>query len=318
MKKETSWKYSLPVRELSKFTEKQTSEIVEQANNIDGMGRITSVTKLNSQNVRKLLTKLGLKYNFKAVAFSNLKGGVGKTVSAINLASRAVQYGFKTCILDMDSQGSATTAFNCEPDGKELIFYDVWKNPEELTIEALKKIEENFFILPSSLDNGLLDSALVNPTAQKNAVRSVCKVLKDNKFDLVVIDCPPSLGAAVISSISAADVIVIPLTNDSYSAKGLRLTLSEIESISEVFGLNKPDIHILFTRFDLREKLTLVAWENLKNQYPDYLLDIVIPTSTKFARMLENNETIFASSDAKIVRDRYDSLTRTLLDIKLK
>ncbi|RLC13473.1 MAG: hypothetical protein DRI57_16125, partial [Deltaproteobacteria bacterium] len=105
-----------------------------------------------SQLARMYLSlKEGVDYSFRVLAHINLKGGVGKTTSTISFATRAVQYGFKTCILDMDSQGSASLAFDMVPEDDDPIFCDVWQNPGEMLMGSLKMIQKNLYILPSSL-----------------------------------------------------------------------------------------------------------------------------------------------------------------------
>ncbi|QTA88255.1 ParA family protein [Desulfonema magnum] len=263
-----------------------------------------------------LALKEGVDYGFKVLAHINLKGGVGKTTSTISAATRAVQYGFRTCILDMDSQGSASLAFDMVPEDDDPIFFDVWQNPGEMVMGSLKKIQENLYILPSSLDNGLLDVNLINPVSQKNAVHGVCEELKANGFDLILIDCPPSLGTAVISTICAADIIVIPVCSDKFSFKGLKLTLNEIFSIHEAFNLEKPEIKILYTKFDRRLKISTNAWNRLSSDYKEYLIPCPIRTSAEFSKSLEKKQTVFASSKKSKAKADYDSYVRYALKLK--
>lgn len=272
-----------------------------------------------SQLARMYLSlKEGVDYSFRVLAHINLKGGVGKTTSTISFASRAVQYGFKTCILDMDSQGSASLAFDLVPEDDDPIFCDVWQNPEEMLMGSLKMIQDDLYILPSSLDNGLLDISLINPMSQKNAVRGVCEVLRANGFNLVLIDCPPSLGTAVISAICAAGIIVIPVCSDKFSFKGLKLTLNEIFSIHEAFQLEKPEIRILFTKFDRREKIADHALKQLSSEYKDYLIPVPIRTSTEFSKSLENKGTVFSVPKKTKAKNDYDKYVREILGIKGK
>lgn len=266
--------------------------------------------------IRKFLKESGVSYRFRVITLANLKGGIGKTTCAISLATRAAQYGFKTCILDVDPQASASLALNCLPEQDEAIFYDIWQNPGQLLEGALRFVQPNLSILPSSLENSLLDSTLVNPATQKTAVESLCKKLRQLEYDLVIVDCPPSLGAATISAICAANTIVIPISNDSFSFKGLNLTVSEVDSICKTFRIRKPEIKVLFSRYDRRESISAEAIRKLKDEYSDYLLPAYIRTSTKFSIALANHETVFASGAKSNPREDYDLFTRTLLNIK--
>jgi len=307
--------YAMSLNDLKRLTGLSTPRIRYHLAKDHDILLPSSEQRLPSSLVRKLLAGWGVEYTPRTLAFVNLKGGVGKTVSAISTASRAVQYGFKTCLIDMDSQGSASLAFDSEPDEDAPIFFDVWQKPDEMVMDSLVQIDDQFFLLPSSLDNALLDSSLTSPVAQKRAVKGVCDVLRKQGFDLIVIDCPPSLGTAVISAISAADMLVIPMANDPYSFKGLTLTLSESRAIRETFGLPQPDIGILMTRYDRRERLTAETHERLKQEFGELLLPVVIPTSTKYAQALAERETVFASGDYRDVKPPYDELVRHVLNI---
>lgn len=265
--------------------------------------------------VRGLLEARNVSYDFKTVAFINLKGGVGKTISAANTAARAVQYGFRTCMIDLDMQASLTLLFDCIPQEEDPIFYDVWQDPAKMTMGALNRIEEFLSILPSALENGLLDSSLSKPASQKHAVRGVCENLKNNNFDLVVVDCPPSLGTAVISSICAADIIVIPLGNDPFSLKGLKLTLEEIESICETFGLQQPEVKVLFTRYDKRQTMTKDIYHLVEKDYKKHLVPVVIRTSTDFSKAITRYETVFASSRKSQAKEDYDIFVKHILGL---
>jgi chromosome partitioning protein len=266
--------------------------------------------------VRQYLARSGFAYPFRIVAHINMRGGIGKTTSTITAATRACQYGFKTCIIDLDPQGSSSLALDQLPGEEDPIFYDVWQNPRELTMGSLRKIQEHLYILPSSLENALLDASLINPSSQKRAVRGVCDVLKSNGFDAVFIDCPPSLGIAVISTICAADTIVIPVHSDAFSFKGLEITLKEIDSICETFGLRRPLIRILYTKYDRREKIAAEGLQRLTSEYGAYFIPTVIRTTTDFSQGLARRETIFASLKKSHAKEDYDYYVRHILGLE--
>jgi chromosome partitioning protein len=265
--------------------------------------------------VRQYLSRSGFAYPFKVIAHINMRGGIGKTTSTVTAATRACQYGFKTCIIDLDPQGSSSLALDQLPGEEDPIFYDVWQNPGELTMGSIRKIQEHLYILPSSLENALLDASLINPSSQKRAVHGVCEVLKTNGFDAVFVDCPPSLGIAVISTICAADIIVIPVHSDAFSFKGLELTLKEIGSICETFGLERPLIRILYTKFDRREKIAAEGLQKLTSEYGAYFIPQVIRTSTDFSQGLARRETIFASPKKSQAKEDYDYYVRHVLGL---
>lgn len=308
----SSARYTLTAGELARLVGTTPRELCEGLEDLEGA---TRRTPLPPAAVRELLRQRGIAYAPRTIGVVNLRGGIGKTTCTITVASRAAQYGFKTCILDLDAQGSASLAFDRVPDEDEPIFYDVWQKPGEMVPDSIQQIDEFLYILPSALENGLLDVSLLNPAAQKNAVRGVCKALLDKGFDLVMIDCPPSLGAAVISTICAVDVLVIPLWSDAFSFKGVDLTIREISSICDTFNLKKPDVKLLYSRHDKREKLAARALERLSTEYSELFVPSVIQTSTEFSRALARKETIFATRRSSPAKAAYDEFIRSILEL---
>ncbi|MCG8634691.1 MAG: ParA family protein [Desulfobacterales bacterium] len=307
--------YMLTVEELSRLNGWRPKEVMAALDETELVRRSHIQTAVRPGMVKKFLQENGMDYTPRVVAHINLKGGTGKTTSAISTASRAAQYGFRTCIIDMDSQASASFAFGMVPEDEDPIFCDVWQNPADMVMGAVREISEYLYILPSSLDNGLLDMQLINPAAQKNAVNGVCEELIRNGFHLIVLDCPPSLGTAIISTICASDTIVIPLGHDAFSKKGLELTIEEVHSICDTFNLDLPGIRLLFTKFDRRIKMARESFDRLFARYPETMIPFPIRTSSEFSKTLEKNETIFASTRKNSAREDYDAYVRTLLGL---
>lgn len=307
--------YALAVSELARLTGAGVAELRSRLREL-GLVRQDSVpTSLAPRVVRDYLQGLGVGYEPQVIAAINLRGGVSKTTCAITTASRAAQYGFRTCLIDLDPQASASVAFGKIPAADEAVFYDVWQRPQQLLEGALRRIDEFLYILPSSLENGLLDVTLVNPTAQKGAMAAVCRELRAESFDLVVIDCPPSLGAGVISAVCAADRLVVPVWGDVLSFRGIELTMTEVRSICSTFGLEPPRVQLLFARLDRREKVSPDAWERLQAEYGDLVFPRPIRTSTEFSKSLMRARTVFASRKRFPARDDYDIFIRSLLGL---
>jgi chromosome partitioning protein len=271
--------------------------------------------------VREYLEKRGFIFEKRVISHMNMRGGIGKTTSTISTASRAAQFGYNVLIIDLDSQGSASQAFKCEPENEDGIFMDVWNKGIPEIKAACKKIQSNLWILPSSLENGLLDNSLSNPKDQKNAVGSVCAKILSDKFDLmeggvdlIFIDCPPSLGSAIISTICASDTIVVPVQSDAFSVKGLKLVFNEIKMISDTFQLEEPEIKILYTAYDGRKKQSIETMSRLVKEYSQYFCPTFIRSSAEFDKAIDKNETVFASPRSSVAKEDYDMYFKFLLN----
>jgi chromosome partitioning protein len=314
MKQQNGHATPLTTRELSAMTGVAV-DAVELALGPEGIVPLTSATiGATADGVRGFLEKRGVVYRPRIIAHITMRGGTGKTTATISAAVRAAQYGFKVCILDLDPQGSSTLAFGAAPEEGDPIFYDVWQNPRELIPDALKTVRENLTLLPSSLENALLDASLINPGSQKKAVREVCEALRACGCDAIIIDCPPSLGIAVISTVCAVDTAVIPVGSDAFSIRGLEITLSEIASIRDTFGLPMPEIRILYSRHDRREKISGDMLDSLRRRYAHIPLT-VIGTSSEFSKALAAGKTVFSSFRKSQARDDYDRYVRDVFGI---
>ncbi len=311
--------YKVRVRDICRLLKKTPSELAA-----DCPGELVDPVKnwnglLEASVVRKLLECCGITVKPKILAFLNLKGGVGKTTSALAVGSRAAQLGFRTCIVDMDAQASATMALGGPAEHEDFpVFYDVWQNPAMALDSALVEISDGLFCLPSSLQNSMLDVALSSPVAQKGAVLGVCRELRRKGYDIIILDCPPSLGGAVISTICAADILVIPAACDMFSMRGIKLTCKEAEAIRQTFGLPEPVIRILPTMLDQRKRLTGEMMASLRAEYGDRVLEPGISTSSVMSKELENCRTLYATDVPRSdVHDRYDRIVDNLLELGL-
>lgn len=315
MEQSLQYKYLLTCEELADLCGATENKIKKKLNRNESLSIRGGKTGILPFVVKKFLKENGIDYSCQIVAIINMRGGIGKTTASINTATRAKQYGFKTCIIDMDPQGSTTLAFDMTPEEDDPIFYDIWQKPDEMVMGTIKKIDEDLYIIPSSLENGLLDASLINPGHQKNAVRDVCNVLKANGFEIIIIDNPPSLGTAVISSVCAADTIVVPMFSDAFSFKGLDITINEIHSICSTFNMGEPKVRVLFSKYDRREKASETALLELKDRYSKYFIPFPIRTSTEFSKALQRRETIFASYRKSTAKEDYDMYVKHILGL---
>lgn len=266
-------------------------------------------------SVREYLQRAGADYSVRSIAHLNLRGGVAKTTASVHLATRAHQLGHRVVLIDLDSQASATLHFGVRVTENHKVFADIIDTPHKVA-EALIEIQPGLHLLPSSLENGLLDSRLgASPPLQKTAVQAICNELEKLGFTLIVIDCSPSLSPTVVSVVCGVDQIVIPVGSDIFSLQGLKLTLEEIETICETFGLDQPEVRILFAKYDGREKLSIESLAELTRheRYSRLLLPCFIRSCAEFSKSAKKGETLFAKLKKSSGRDDYDMYTRELL-----
>lgn len=274
-------------------------------------------THILPEHVKSAFKSAGVSYSSQSIAHLNMRGGIGKTTASLSLASRAVQYGFKTCLLDLDPQASATYALFPDMTEEHLVIADIWENSEGLLEESLVEISKDFYLLPSSLVNTVLDDEWDDPAIQKIAVKHILDKLKSDGFDLIVIDAPPSLNCIVISVIAAVDTIVVPVWSDPFSVRGLDILIKETSQISAAFKRKEPEIHILYAHYDSRLKLSKSVYQSLKKKYPKRLLKSRIRTSTEFSKSIHKQETIFRNNLKHVASIDYDAYVREVLSLSI-
>ena len=308
--------YALSKRELKRMIDKDPAKF-KKAQNLEEV-LMESGSHIDPDIIKKTFRQLGVKYTpVKSIAHLNMRGGIGKTTASLSLATRAVQYGFKTCLVDLDPQASATYALFPRMTADHLVAADIWENPAESLSESLVEVSRNLFLLPSSLDNSVLDDEWDSPEIQRNAVKKILDAIKTKEIDLIVIDAAPSLSSTVISIIAAIDHIVVPVYSDPFSVRGLEILLTESAQISAAFERQKPEISILFAQFDSRLKLSESVYKSLKKAHPKQLLKTRIRTSTEFSKAIHNQETVFRRNLKHVASMDYDAYVRELLSINV-
>ena len=308
--------YALSKRELKRMIDKDPTKF-KKVQNLEEVLK-ESGSHIDPEHVKKIFHQLGVKYTpVKSIAHLNMRGGIGKTTASLNLATRAVQFGFKTCLVDLDPQASATYALFPGMTADHLVAADIWENPAESLSESLVEVSKNLFLLPSSLDNSVLDDEWDSPEVQQTAVRKILDSLNRMDFNLIVIDAAPSLSSTVISIIAAIDHVVVPVYSDPFSVRGLEILLTESAEISAAFKRQPPDISILFAQFDSRLKLSESVYKTLKKVHPKQLLKSRIRTSTEFSKAIHNQETVFRRNLKHVASIDYDMYVRELLSVNV-
>ena len=247
---------------------------------------------------RKALREINVTFSGETRIFtvSNQKGGVGKTTSAVNLASALAELGAKVLVIDLDPQGNASTALSIPHTADTSSIYDVLINDLPFVeIVQPSPESENLFCAPSTIHLAGAEIELVSQVAREFRLRRALKTyLDDNHMDVVIIDCPPSLGLLTINAFTAATEVLIPIQAEYYALEGLSQLLGNIQMIQK--HLN-PELHlstILLTMFDARTRLSQQVADEVRNHFPQQVLDAVIPRSVRVSEAPSFGQTVIA------------------------
>jgi chromosome partitioning protein len=262
-------------------------------------------------------SKLLFDINFpkKIFVFQNIKGGVGKTEMTFSLAVRANLYGAKVLCIDLDLQGNLTKGcFKVNPKNKPIML-DVIKDGVPIK-ETIIPILPGLDLIPSDLDNGILDNTLM--IGRFPLDRAYQQPIKEqlNNYDIILIDCPPALTASVTAAALAADEVIAPVTPDEHSISGLKLLCDEIKEIEKKFNTTIP-IKIIFNKFDSRNNLSHEKLDYLRNmqEFKEKLYSSYIRISQDFPNAIENGQTIFDVFKETAAKQDIDLLAKEVFQI---
>ncbi len=250
----------------------------------------------------------------KVMVFQIIKGGTGKTSLVRELAIRASLYGAKVLCIDMDQQANLSLAFNQNAD--ELpVMIDVLVDHypiNDTIVEVLPGID----LIPSRFDNALLDTVITQKGLPLNQIyREPFQAFKKN-YDLIIVDCPPSLGQSVSACALAADYVVAPVVPETFALAGLDRVHQLMKELEQGFGVNIP-MGILLNKFESKARMSFETLGYLL-RHPEYrvqLLKSTVRYANAFPNTIERGISIFDTLKTGTAKEDIDCLTRELLNI---
>jgi chromosome partitioning protein len=273
------------------------------------IGRAKSATKVLSLNkrlpVRRRLPDLRADFidkekaiekaegngTCRTIAICNQKGGVGKTVTAINLSARLAVAGLRTLLVDIDPQGLSGLGLGLDTDALERSAYDVLLDGACPAREAIVPVRANLEILPSNMDLALAQLEFAGLEGREGRLREVIDGLRES-YDYIVIDCPPSVGILTINALVASQIVIVPVTPSHLSIYDLSRVMGALEALKDSLLLDVT-IFFLITLFERRHREARTQKRNLERAYGGHLLKTVIRKSTRLNEATREGVPIF-------------------------
>ncbi|MFM7541837.1 MAG: ParA family protein [Actinomycetales bacterium] len=249
---------------------------------------------------------------------ANQKGGVGKTTSTVNIGAALAMGGLRTLIVDLDPQGNASTAFGIARDEVSGM-YEVIIKDEPIKNVALKiPGYPSLEVIPATQSLANAEVELVPLVARETRLKkALTNYLMDasargERFDYVIIDCPPSLGLLTINALVAADEILIPIQCEYDSLEGLSLLLHTVNLIQEHLNPNLKLSTIILTMYDGRTRLANDVAEEIRRHYPKELIDVPIPRAVRVSEAPSYGQTVMTYDPGSNGADAYARIAREI------
>jgi chromosome partitioning protein len=218
----------------------------------------------------------------KIFSFFNQKGGVGKTTSVINIAAVIAGIGKKVLLIDLDSQGNATSGVGVEKNENESTAYQLLVENSDPIGSIKKTAIENLWIIPSNAHLAGAEMHLISQDKREFVLREQMKKIS-NDYDYIFLDCPPSLSLISINALTASGYIIIPLQCEYYALEGLGQLLNTYQLVKKNLSTELELGGVILTMADVRTNLTQQVIEEVRNYFKEKVFQSVIPRSVKLS-----------------------------------
>lgn len=219
-----------------------------------------------------------IKHVTNIIAVTNQKGGVGKTTTTINVAYNLAKENVRVLLIDLDPQGNATSGLGLDKTGSTT--RDVLAKNAELSDVVQPTSYKNLYVLPTDSELATLETEIA--PAKDRAIR-LKQILSNVDYDVVLIDCPPSLGLLTVNALTAATSVIIPVQTEYYALEGLSQLLETMKLVRQALNPHLAILGVVMTMHNARMTLSAQVEEQLRKNFKDRLFQTVVPRNIRVA-----------------------------------
>lgn len=218
----------------------------------------------------------------KIIAITNQKGGVGKTTTSINLSSCLAAKGKNVLVIDIDPQGNTTSGYGIEKNELENTIYELILGDCSIEDCIIKEVIPNISVIPSNVNLAAAEIELIGIDKKEFILRNEVDWVKD-RYDYIIIDCPPSLSLLTVNAMTTADSVIVPIQCEYYALEGLSQLIHTVNLVKERLNPDLDMEGVVFTMYDSRTNLSAQVVENVKSHLDQKVYDTLIPRNIRLA-----------------------------------